>query len=233
MTSLSNQPTPVPPAPATTETAAAPGWAALRPLLLRMHFYAGLLIAPFLACRPDRAGLRFTPQLDEPCTSTSSSSARTIGTPGRWTEQVAAAGRPPGGHLVLGSSRGARAAPPWWCSRFRGWADMEPPSTSTRTPGRYAGADHLVRDPAATTWLDDLHRNLHLGIRAALLRAGRQLAVGPRPGRADPVAAPRRPPGPVLPPPARNTGAGRGRTRGWHGTAGWLSAACCSCPPPG
>ncbi|MFD8791302.1 PepSY domain-containing protein, partial [Streptomyces vinaceus] len=41
-----------PDAAATPDTPAAPSkpgaWAALRPLLLRMHFYAGLLIAPLL-----------------------------------------------------------------------------------------------------------------------------------------------------------------------------------------
>ncbi|MFD9574745.1 PepSY-associated TM helix domain-containing protein [Streptomyces sp. NPDC059982] len=44
-----NPPTPsTPPAAAPARSAAGTGWAALRPLLLRVHFYAGLLIAPLL-----------------------------------------------------------------------------------------------------------------------------------------------------------------------------------------
>jgi uncharacterized iron-regulated membrane protein len=34
---------------ARTHSTAPTGWAALRPLVLRLHFYAGVLVAPFLA----------------------------------------------------------------------------------------------------------------------------------------------------------------------------------------
>ncbi|MEU9038155.1 PepSY domain-containing protein [Streptomyces sp. NPDC048352] len=45
---LQNAPAPDAAAPAGPARRTAGGWAALRPLLLRLHFYAGLLIAPFL-----------------------------------------------------------------------------------------------------------------------------------------------------------------------------------------
>ena len=42
--STSTEEAPKPPAPAPAKSA----WAGLRPLVLRLHFYAGVLVAPFL-----------------------------------------------------------------------------------------------------------------------------------------------------------------------------------------
>jgi uncharacterized iron-regulated membrane protein len=124
MTSLSNQPTPVPTAPATPEIPPAPGWAALRPLLLRVHFYAGILIAPFLVvlCLTGLAYV-FSPQLNDVVYQRELLVGPHTGPARPLDQQIGAA---LAAHPKAGSARwSCRRTPsgrPVWCWRFRDWA---------------------------------------------------------------------------------------------------------------
>ena len=181
------------PRPAPTRT----GWATLRPLVLRLHFYAGVFVAPFLAiaCLTGLVYV-FSPQLsdlvyaDELFAATAHRPGPSARRPGRRRRRG-----PPRRHPQLpGRHRPTPTAPPASCSTSTAWArTCSAPSTSTRTPRRSAArstpggtppaADHPRRpapQPAARR------------ARPHLLRARRELAVGARarrPGAVDRQAA--------------------------------------------
>ena len=232
MTSLSNQPTPVPPAPATTETPAAPGWAALRPLLLRVHFYAGLLIAPFLVvlCLTGLAYV-FSPQLNDVVYQRELLVGPHTGPARPLDQQVdAALAAHPEGTL---SSLVVPSDPERTTGVVLAVRGLDPDLERTVYVDPYSGQvrgalDTWFDTPPLQTTLDGLHRNLLLGepgrvyseLAASwlpfLVLGGLILWIARRRSRR--VA--------VLLPPARDTAAGRGRMRGWHGAVGiWLSAA--------
>ena len=159
----------VPPAePSPRRPARRPG-AALRPLLLRLHFYAGVFVAPFLAvaCLTGLVYV-FSPQLndlvyrDELLVGPHSGAAAPARRPDRRRACCASRGHadprsltratptaPPG--VVLAVPRPAR--------RHR-----SAPSTSTPTPRTVRGSlDTWYDTPPLQTTLDALHRNLLLG----------------------------------------------------------------------
>ncbi|MBF9130915.1 PepSY domain-containing protein [Plantactinospora sp. S1510] len=154
--------------PAEASTPSAPGSQpyGFGPLLLRLHFYAGVLVAPFLVVAA-LTGLAFTvsPQLDgmaygaELRAEADGRSARPV------SEQVAAAiAAHPEGTLsaVTPGDQGATTKvvfnlPELGENQHTVYVD---PYTG-RVLGQlttWFGATPL------TTWLDDLHRNLHLGV---------------------------------------------------------------------
>jgi len=204
--------------------------AALRRLLVRLHFYAGIFVAPFLAVAAT-TGLMFTltPQIDDVL----------------YGEQLNVQGVPTGTPLPLSRQvAAARAAHPEGAL-----AAVLTPEDATRTTqvvlsvpdladrqrtvyvNPYTGQvqGDLVTwfgETPATTWLDDLHRNLHLydlgrsysEVAASwmwvLVLGGLWLWVARRRKQAKVRRA-------LVP----DLGAkGRRRTMGWHGTTGiWVA----------
>ena len=129
-------------------------------LLLRLHFYAGVLVAPFLVVAAV-TGLLYTstPQLDAFVYRDRAHRHRPGHDPLPLAEQIAAAraahpGRHPGRH----PARCRGQAPPRSSSPCPSWARSSTPSTSTRTrPRSRANPDHLVR----------IHARHHLAGRPA------------------------------------------------------------------
>ncbi|WP_254879062.1 PepSY domain-containing protein [Streptomyces sp. NA04227] len=141
-------------------------WAGVRALLLRLHFYAGVLVAPFLLVAA-LSGLAYTatPQLDRLVYDQELTVERVGGEPRPLAEQI----------------RAARAAEP------EGTLDsvVTPPGREDTTKVVFSRPDlgekqrTVYVDPYTakvrgelttwsgytplTTWLDDLHRHLHLG----------------------------------------------------------------------
>ncbi|MDQ1658694.1 MAG: hypothetical protein QOD41_3777, partial [Cryptosporangiaceae bacterium] len=162
------------PPPASPPLAAASGAAprtartrsGLWALLARLHFYAGILIAPFLAIAA-LTGLAyaFSPQLDQVLYQHELHVARIAGTPHSLADQVAVA------RIVHPEGAVATVIPP------------EAPDATTKVvlavPGLGDKQRTVYVDPysnkvrgslttwwgstPAQTWLDDQHRNLHLG----------------------------------------------------------------------
>ncbi|MEJ3748092.1 PepSY domain-containing protein [Actinomycetes bacterium KLBMP 9797] len=175
-TTASSPPDPDAPRPgAATAVAARParttpgagGHRSIKPLVLRLHFYAGVLIAPFLVVAA-LSGLAFvfSPQLD-----------RLVYAHELRVDQVTGAARPLAEQVTA-----ARAAHP-----DGGLAMVIPPVAATDTTKVVFSLPELgekqhtvyvdpytneVRGTLTTwfgetplmTWLDDLHRNLHLGV---------------------------------------------------------------------
>lgn len=218
----------------TTEPPAAPGtWAVLRPVLLRLHFYAGVLVAPLLAlaCLTGLAYV-FSPQLTDLVHGRELLVGPHSGTPRPLDEQIAAAlAAQPDGTL----------------------ASVAVPSDPGRTTGVVLDVDGLPTDIQRTvyvdpytaqvrgaldTWfdttpfqttLDDLHRNLLLGepgrvyseLAASwlpvLVLGGLALWIGRGRARRRAVTT-------LVPP--RGARPGRRRIMGWHGAVGvWLALA--------
>jgi uncharacterized iron-regulated membrane protein len=204
--------------------------AALRRLLVRLHFYAGIFVAPFLAVAAT-TGLMFTltPQIDDVL----------------YGEQLNVQGVPTGTPLPLSRQvAAARAAHPEGAL-----AAVLTPEDATRTTQVVLSVPDLADrqrtvyvnpyngqvqgdlitwfgETPATTWLDDLHRNLHLydlgrsysEVAASwmwvLVLGGLWLWVARRRKQAKVRRA-------LVP----DLGAkGRRRTMGWHGTTGiWVA----------
>ncbi|WP_329130515.1 PepSY-associated TM helix domain-containing protein [Streptomyces sp. NBC_00670] len=146
---------------------AVPGpWSGLRPLLLRLHFYAGVLIGPFILVAAV-TGLAYTvtPQVesilyDHELKVTPHGSAEPL------AAQVAAARRAvPGGTLVSVT----KGAGPTDSTRVTFDKDGLPAGyTLTAFVDPYDGEvlgelRTFGQWLPARAWLDDLHRNLHLG----------------------------------------------------------------------
>nr|WP_241839919.1 PepSY domain-containing protein [Frankia sp. CcI49] len=207
------------------------GW---RPLLLRLHFYAGVLVAPFLAIAA-LTGLAYTltPQLD-----------RLVYADELYVDEVGTMPRP-----LAEQISAALAAHPE--GTFASVLTGDAPDRTTRVvlsvpelgdrqrtvyvdpyTGRVQGLlTTWWGSTPLTTWLDDLHRNLHLGSFGrhysetaaswlwivalgglVLWLARRRQALG--------VSRARRARGALLP---DLTARGRRRTLGWHGSLGmWL-----------
>ncbi len=216
-----------PATPPTTRT-----WSALWPLLARLHFYAGVCIAPFLVVAAF-TGLLYTavPQLDRLIYGDELRVERVLGTTKPLAEQVdAARDAHPDGTI-------ASVVPP--ASReetTRVVFNLPELGEKQRTvfvdPYTNEVRGELTTwfgSTPVTTWLDDLHRNLHLGdlgrmyselaaswlwviaLGGVLLWFGRRRQYrGGKPLRA------------ALAPDLSAQGVRR--TRGWHASIGvWLS----------
>ncbi len=225
-----------PPTAPPRDSRRSPGvWAQLRPLVLRLHFYAGVFVAPFLAVAA-LTGLVyvFSPQLSDAVYS-GQLLASAPGAPARpLDEQVAAATAavvpaPPEAALasVVVPADAARTTEvvfdvPGLAEDWQRTVYVDP------STGQVRGAlDTWSGYPPLQATLDGLHRHLLLGepgrlySEAAaswlwvLVLGGLALWVGRRRGRRGAAAL-------VLPP--RGARPGRGRLRGWHAATGvWLA----------
>ncbi|MBE3200497.1 MULTISPECIES: PepSY-associated TM helix domain-containing protein [Parafrankia] len=139
------------------------GW---RPLLLRLHFYAGVLVAPFLAIAA-LTGLAYTltPQLDRLVYADELYVEEVGTTPRPLAEQISAAlaAHPEGtfGSVLTGDApdRTTRVV-----LSVPGLGDRQRTVYVDPYTGRVQGAlTTWWGSTPLTTWLDDLHRNLHLG----------------------------------------------------------------------
>lgn len=205
----------------------------LGPLLLRLHFYAGILVAPFILLAAS-TGLLFSlaPTLDRIVYRTELSVAETADATSPIAEQVAAArAAHPQGELI-----GVRVG--------EGTATTQIDFTSPELTPESELAHTVYVDPYTaevtgrlttwwtstplTTWLDQFHRDLHLGPAGALYSEFAAswlwvLALGGlflwwRRQRGNRTA--RRMLTPEL-----SAKKGVRRTRGWHGSLGiWLLA---------
>lgn len=217
-------------------------WAALRPLVIRLHFYAGILIAPFLLVAA-ATGLLYAASFQiENVVYRHELTAPVSQTAVPLSEQVAAARRA----LPEGKVTAVRpAAEPGLTTRVLLDVPNLPESTQMAVfvdpgTGQVRGTLESYGSSGALpvrAWISDLHRRLHLGepgriyseLAASWLwvvalgglslwlsrrrRAGRGLR-----GLFTPTAP--RP----------------GRAARCRGTARWACGpcwACCSCPPPG
>ncbi|MGI5440664.1 PepSY-associated TM helix domain-containing protein [Streptomyces shenzhenensis] len=163
----------VPPSPQSTgETVpgpvpAAPGlWSGLRPLLLRLHFYAGILIGPFILVAAV-TGLAYTvtPQV-ESMLYDHELKVTPRGTGEPLADQVAAAKRAVPDGTLLSVTKGAGPSDSTRVTFSKD--DLPEGYTLTAFVDPY---DNKVLGELKTfgqwlparAWLDDLHRNLHLG----------------------------------------------------------------------
>jgi uncharacterized iron-regulated membrane protein len=224
-----------PDAPASADPIPTPdtatGWTALRPLLLRVHFYAGVLVAPFLvvACLTGLAYV-FSPQLNDLVYAHELRVGPHAGPARPLDEQIAAArAAHPEGTLssVLDPgdpdrTTGVVLAVPGLPPDTARTVYVDPYTAQVR-----GSLDTWYDTPPLQTTLDALHRTLLLGdvgriyseLAASwlwvLVLGGLALWVGRRRRRRADL---------VVPP----TGGRPGRRRllGWHGAVGvWLSIA--------
>lgn len=135
------------------------------PLMARLHFYAGVLVAPFLLVAAVTGLLyTFTPQLDSFVYDKELTVAHPAGASLPLAEQVAAAraGHPTGALLAVRPGTGEATTQ----------VDFALPEQGERAQTVYVDpytgeiTGQLTTWYGSTplkTWLDDLHRNLHLG----------------------------------------------------------------------
>jgi uncharacterized iron-regulated membrane protein len=203
---------------------------AFGPLLLRLHFYAGILVAPFLLVAA-LTGLAYTvaPQLEQIVYAGELTVAAPGGPARPVAEQVAAArGAHPDGTVTTVRPGAGEATTQVDFTSPR--LDEEHRHTVYVNPYTGAVTGQLTTWYATTpltTWLDDLHRNLHLGVAGRYYSelAASWLGVIALGGlvlwwrrlRGNRTA--RR-----LLAPDLSAGKGVRRTRGWHAATGvWLT----------
>ncbi|MDN5915594.1 MAG: PepSY domain-containing protein [Pseudonocardia sp.] len=229
--------TPAPPAHA--PTGAAGWWAGLRPLLIRLHFYAGLFVGPFLLVAAT-TGLLYTlaPQIDR-AVYADVLSAPVTGPAVPVRDQVAAAiASQPG--LPVAEIRPAPA--PGETTRVSFDANLGETWLRTVFVDPSTGGVHATLDTygewlPVRAWFDELHRSLLLGdpgriytelaaswlwvltlsgLAIWVVRArDKRRRNGDGHGRAHRVRRT------LLP---RDTGPGRARLRSWHGSVGLWAA---------
>ncbi|TCC00422.1 PepSY domain-containing protein [Micromonospora zingiberis] len=236
LTEVPGTPTPEPsPGPDPSTAEAPPNRPQRRPsplaaLLVRLHFYAGILVAPFLVVAA-LTGLAYTvtPQLDRVLYGDQLTVA-TVGEQARpLAEQIVAAqaAHPDGSLVTVSPGTGDRTTQVVFALPELG--DRQHTVYVDPYTGEVKGQlTTWFGSTPATTWLDDLHRNLHLGefgrhyseIAASWLWV---LALGGiilwwrrRSAGRSRVKH--------LLVPDLTTGRGVRRTRGWHATLGvWLA----------
>ncbi|RKN47737.1 PepSY-associated TM helix domain-containing protein [Micromonospora endolithica] len=199
-------------------------------LLVRLHFYAGILVAPFLVVAA-LTGLAYTvsPQLDQVLYGDQLTVATVGGQPRSLAEQVAAArtAHPDGALAGVRPGTGEKTTRVVFSQPDLG--DRQHTVYVDPYTGEVKGQlTTWFGSTPATTWLDDLHRNLHLGevgrhyseIAASwlwVLVLGGVVLWWRR--RAAPRSRMRH-----LVVPDLSAGKGVRRTRGWHATTGvWLA----------
>jgi uncharacterized iron-regulated membrane protein len=209
---------------------ARPGaWASIRPLLLRLHFYAGVLIGPFLLAAAISGGLyALSPQVEKVVYAGLLEPPAATATYLPLAQQVAAAEQA----STVRNLVAVRPAPAGGTTRvifddgsfaesYRHAVFVDPGT------GKVLGQETVYGTTGALpvrSWIDELHRSLHLG------EAGRHyselaaswlwvVALG---GAAMWLGRARRTPRATLIPEAGARG--RARTRAWHGVLGvWLT----------
>ncbi|GLW90472.1 PepSY-associated TM helix domain-containing protein [Actinokineospora globicatena] len=148
----------------TRETPAATRWSVV-PLLRRLHFYAGVLVAPFLVVAATSGLLyAFTPQIDDLLYGDVLTAAST-GAPRPLAEQVSAAQAAVPDGTVTGVLVGEADATTQVVFSAPGLAEEHSTTvyvdpSSARVQGRLTT---WFGSTPVTTWLDGLHRNLNLG----------------------------------------------------------------------
>jgi uncharacterized iron-regulated membrane protein len=206
-------------------------WTVLRPIVLRVHFYAGVLVAPFLAvlCLTGLAYV-FSPQLNDLVYGHELLVGPHTGSPRPLDEQVAAAtaAHPEGTvtSLVVNSdpdrTTGVVMAVPGLAADTERTVYVDP-----YTGGVRGALDTWWDTPPLQTTLDSLHRNLLLGdpgriyseLAASwlwvLVLGGLALWIGRRRSRRSAALHP-----------PRGARPGRARLLGWHGSVGlWVAVA--------
>lgn len=199
-------------------------------LLLRLHFYAGILVAPFLVTAA-LTGLAFTitPQLDQVLYGDQLTVAQVGDRPVSLAEQVGAArnAHPEGSITAVQPGEGDQTTRVTFSLPELG----ENQHTVYINPYTAESQGQLTTwfgSTPATTWLDDLHRHLHLGavgenyseLAASwlwVLALGGVVLWWRRRSAARATAR-------HLLVPDLSAGKGVRRTRGWHATTGiWLT----------
>jgi uncharacterized iron-regulated membrane protein len=162
-----------PPAEREPATEARPGRSAssFEPLLRRLHFYVGVLVAPFLVVAA-LTGLAYTlaPQLDEIAYGDQLHVAAVGGSAIPLAEQVAAAQDVvPDGTVITVVPLDAPDATTKVVFAVPELTDRDRTVYIDPYTGQVRGAlTTWFGSTPLTTWLDDLHRNLHLGEPGAL-----------------------------------------------------------------
>lgn len=219
--------------PASDQPRPARSWEAVRHLLVRLHFYAGVLVAPFLlVAAVTGLAYTFTPQLDQLVYGDRLRVERVGDEPRPLAEQIAAAraAYPEGTTASVitpagpeDTTRVVLAVPELGENQRTVFVD--PYTAEVRGElTTWFGSTPL------TTWLDDLHRNLHLGETGRLysevaaswlwvaVAGGLVLWIGRSRGQRAKSAR-----GVLLP---DRKARGVRRTRSWHAAAGvWLALA--------
>ncbi|TNH28064.1 PepSY domain-containing protein [Micromonospora orduensis] len=199
-------------------------------LLLRLHFYAGVLVAPFLVVAA-LTGLAYTvtPQLDQVLYGDQLTVAQVGDRPLPLADQIGAArnAHPDGSIATVQPGDGDQSTRVTFSLPELG----EKQHTVYVDPYTAQVKGQLTTwfgSTPATTWLDDLHRNLHLGVVGRhyselaaswlwVLALGGVILWWRR--RSASRASARH-----LLVPDLSTGGGVRRTRGWHATIGtWLA----------
>ncbi|GAA2659279.1 MULTISPECIES: PepSY domain-containing protein [Actinosynnema] len=216
--------------PGTTGTTGEPAWPALRALLLRLHFYAGVLIGPFLVVAAVTGiAYVFTSQLERavydhelrvPAADTTlpldeqADIARALVPDGRLTG-VRPGPTPTDSTQVVFKLPGQRES-------YNHTVFVDPHTGEVRGQHETYGSGQAL---PLRGWIDNLHRNLHLGEFGRLyselaaswlwvvVLAGLALWIGRRRKHKREL---------VLPRPAP---AGRRRVLSWHGAVGLWAAA--------
>jgi uncharacterized iron-regulated membrane protein len=225
---------PAPPHDPPARPATPAGWAALRPLVMRIHFYAGVFVAPFLVvvCLTGLAYV-FSPQLGDLVYGRELLVGPHSGAPRPLDEQVAAAlAAHPEGTLSSvnvesdpGRTTGVGlAVPELTANELERTVYVDPYTAQVR-----GALDTWYDTPPLQTTLDALHRNLLLGdpgriyseLAASwlpvLVLGGLALWVGRGRTRRRALTT-------ITPPVGARPG--RGRVKGWHGVTGvWLTVA--------
>lgn len=220
--------------PATRPAPTRTGWAALRPLVLRLHFYAGVLVAPFLVIAAlTGIAYAFSPQLSDLVYERELLVGPHSGAPRPLDDLVAAAvaAHPEGSvNSVLveadpGRTTGVILYVEGLPEEVQRTVYVDPYTAEVR-----GALDTWFDSGPLQTTLDDLHRNLLLGDEYGSLYSelaaswlwvitlgGLALWIGKVRGR-------RRAREALLPP--RGMKPGRRRILGWHGATGvWLAVA--------
>ncbi|MFE9193600.1 PepSY-associated TM helix domain-containing protein [Micromonospora sp. NPDC007208] len=230
LTALSGTPTPEPATTAEKPARPARRTSPFGALLLRLHFYAGILVAPFLVVAA-LTGLAYTttPQLDTILYGDQLTVAQVGDRQLPLAEQVGAArnAHPDGSITTVQPGDGDQTTRVTFSLPDLG----EKQHTVYVDPYTAQVKGQLTTwfgSTPATTWLDDLHRNLHLGVVGRhyselaaswlwVMALGGVVLWWRRRGAARAAAR-------HLLVPDLSTGKGVRRTRGWHATTGiWLT----------
>ncbi|MGW4398613.1 PepSY-associated TM helix domain-containing protein [Amycolatopsis nivea] len=211
------------------EPARVAGWAAVRPLVLRLHFYAGVFVGPFLLVAA-LTGIAYvwTPQLEQAVYAHELHVPAAAGVVPLDQQVLVARGQVPDGKLI-----GVRPAPsatdstqvifdrPGLEPSYRYTVFVNPHDGEVRGALETYGSGQAL---PVRGWIDTLHRNLHLGdfgrlyseLAASWLWVITLLGVALWLGRRRRLRA-------VLLPSAGKPG--RRRLRSWHGSTGlWIAA---------
>ena len=141
-------------------------WARFRPLVIRLHFYAGIFLAPFILVAACTGCLRADPadrQRRQPPRTDCSARGRATPTPER-PDLGGTPGSPRGNRRERPATGGAGADHPDHPGGRRRTARLRP--DRVRRPVHRRGSryvDHLGGSPRPA-WFDEFHRNLHLGV---------------------------------------------------------------------